>query len=148
MKILNNDHTLIHSAKVVLFIAILCKKLNINQSETIKLMIAGVLHDIGRVNNCNDKNHGSNSVKIAIENKFIFDESIISEIIKNHCIVDSKINVNEEIKKLILLFKDADALDRIRTNDLDTKYLRNENSKLLINFSKQLNEIVELCLNN
>ena len=39
---------------------------------------------------------------------------------------------------LAKLFKDADGLDRVRINHLDPRYLRNDYSKALVDFSYEL----------
>ena len=39
---------------------------------------------------------------------------------------------------MILILKDADALERIRNNDLNVKYIRNKESLCFIDFAKSL----------
>lgn len=46
----------------------------------------------------------------------------------------------ERFEKLIRIFKDADALDRIRLKDLDDRYFRTESAKHLTNFSWLVNQ--------
>jgi hypothetical protein len=65
---------------------------------------------------------------------------LLQNIIIYHCISDRKIiHIPTKWKILCYLFKDADALDRVRTNDLNEKYLRFIFSKKYVEFAKKLN---------
>ena len=64
---------------------------------------------------------------------------------------ESEKSEREYVKKLMEILKDADALDRVRTDinlpilmrtDLQPKYLRTETSKRLLDASYQLEEVV------
>lgn len=43
-------------------------------------------------------------------------------------------------KRLCNFFKDSDGLDRVRINHLDPNYLRNDFSKVLVDFAYELYE--------
>jgi HD superfamily phosphodiesterase len=133
-----NDHSLIHAAKVCLFAALLGKKLDIPEDQLLHILAASVFHDTGRTNNGNDPKHGFMAVKKLIYSSIQLSKETI-EIIGCHCLSDRTYK-ESSIEKLISVFKDADALDRTRTGDLDEKYLRFEESKELIQFAKEVNE--------
>jgi HD superfamily phosphodiesterase len=97
------------------------------------LLISALLHDIGRKNNSNDIRHGEIG---ACKAKQLLKDKKIFDIIKNHSIGDR--NIKSEHKEMILILKDADALERIRNNDLNVKYIRNKESLCFIDFAKSL----------
>lgn len=135
MKIKNNDHSLIHSAKVALFCAILAEKEGLTEKDTLILMLSAVVHDIGMINNINDTNHG----KLSLEKLMKYDiKEAVGKIVELHCKADFK----AKLYPLMKYFKDCDALDRIRTNDLNVDYLRIEKTKTLLEFSKNINFII------
>jgi len=132
----NNDHGLIHAAKVCVLCAVLAKKLGLDQDSALRLMFAAVAHDTGRKGNSADAKHGERSV--ASLEKAIDSQTIA--IVANHSKADRSVkDISVETKILTHIFKDADALDRARTGDLDEKYLRFEQSKKLIEFARELN---------
>jgi len=132
--LLGNDHSLIHSAKVCLFVVLLGRKLNLTEEEQLSLMVAAIFHDIGRVNNSNDNSHGDKSIEKIKEYGFVFTEKV-NKIISLYCKGDRKTK-----DTLIKIFKDADALDRVRTNDLDINLLRFNETKTLIETAKEIHK--------
>ena len=130
---LGNDHGLIHAAKVCLFVALLGRKLKLSEKELLTLMVSAVFHDIGRKNNSDDATHGERSYSKMLEHRYS-GPGELEEIMRLHSRADKK-----PMSRLAMIFKDADALDRVRTNDLDTKYLRFEESKLLVETAKEVN---------
>lgn len=131
---LKNDHSLKHSAKVCLFAVIIAENRGLHLDDIINLMIASIFHDIGRQNNCNDAKHGQKSVLKADGMGYVLSDTV-KNIIIAHSRADKK-NQNE----LLSIFKDADALDRVRTGDLDRSKLRFEESKELIEFAEDLHK--------
>lgn len=140
-------HGIEHTKRVTTLTLLLCEQLKVNDIEKGILSICGCLHDIGRINDFTDETHGKLSVDKIKEYNLLNgankqETNIINFIIENHCISDCKAieNLNEsnlenkeEIFRLFSIFKDADALDRVRLNDLDINYLRYEQSKALVN---------------
>lgn len=123
---------------------------SITEKEFNLLAIACCLHDIGRVNDHKDCNHGKNSLKHLV---YVLNEAekvgiglsvnedralinILKSVVAYHCI-DDKIALKhlekdypkwqlKDVVKMFSLFKDLDNLDRYRTKDFDAKYLRND----------------------
>ena len=129
-----NDHSFIHASIVCLYSALLARDLDLSDDSTIKLMLASVLHDIGRVNNSHDASHGDRSVKKAKYFGINFNDKIF-KIIAEHSRADSKAT-----SALTLIFKDADLLDRVRTNDLNEDYIRFDQTKKYIQLAKDIRE--------
>ena len=124
---------------------IMLARLNeLNDEQKTILFLAAVYHDIGRNEDGIDISHGIRSCqkidRLGLLNNFTETQrNMVKYIIENHCYdKDKEIPQNIdciEAKRLSDLFKDADALDRVRINDLDTNYLRNEYSKRLIHIA-------------
>ncbi|PGP20951.1 hypothetical protein COA01_15540 [Bacillus cereus] len=152
-------HGMKHTERVLLHVQSLCLELEVDDLDTIILSIAALYHDIGRKNDDIDPYHGEESWKKLIalglidtfEEKYeIYEDEIqiLKFIIENHCLNDELVWSNlekltfyrskEEVKFLMKVFKDADGLDRVRIGDLDTKYLRFEESKRRYLFAKQI----------
>jgi putative nucleotidyltransferase with HDIG domain len=134
---LKNDHTLVHAAKVCLFSVLVGERLGLNEKDLLLLMTAAIFHDIGRVNNTDDARHGEKSVNKLKEYGFSV-PGAVETIIRLHSRGDS-LSKNEYLTRV---FKDVDALDRVRTNDLDEHILRFEETKEFLKFSKEVN----ICL--
>lgn len=138
-------HDYHHSLRVLYWTLVLSDKLDLPDKDKKILIQAALLHDIGRVHDYVDINHGRRAVEkiefeelnpLELSNK---DLDIVNKIIYNHCIDDNKIKEdNDYVLKLIRVFKDCDALDRVRIADLDPNYLRFEESKNLINYAEEL----------
>ena len=127
------NHKIDHLVRTTVLTYKICQSLNVNEYDTMILLISALLHDIGRRNNSNDIKHGEIS---ACKAKGLLKDKKIFDIIKNHSIGDR--NIKSEYKGMILILKDADALERIRNNDLNVKYIRNKESLCLIDFAKSL----------
>lgn len=147
-------HALTHSARMLFYLLMLSDELGLSEVDKKILAYCCIHHDIGRTNDYEDKVHGRDSVnktlKLKLYKNFKFknDElDIANIIIECHSIDDEdgidkikkKFKSNKEQNhtiKLYKIFKDIDALDRVRFNghDLDIKFFRNKNikNKLLI----------------
>jgi len=119
--------------------AIVAKKICLSKDDARDLMIAAILHDYGRKGNCNNTKHGHDGVEILKSQGFTFNVNICDLII-NHCRADSK-TLNRNILHDIL--KDCDALDRVRTGDLDMNYLRTDLAKNMVDIAKELYAITK-----
>ena len=135
-----NDHGNIHAGKVCLYTAILAGKLGISDKDTLVLMAAAVFHDIGRVNNSDDPSHGDESAEKLNNLDSDFWKSV-EEVIRLHSRSDKKLSTSR-YAELVKIFKDSDALDRVRTGDLDERYLRFDESKSLVKLAKE----IHICL--
>ncbi len=144
-----------HTKRVLLHILILCHLLNVSGKEKAMLCMAAIYHDLGRVHDNRDDKHGFRSKQI-YEGDVKSPHPIISFLIEYHSRMDSQgldeINNNpvlakekDLVIKLYNIFKDADALDRIRLGprDLDIGYLRLPESKQLIKVARLMYENIK-----
>lgn len=157
------SHGYFHSERV-LFNAFLIGKLrNVSNSGMRILMDAAKYHDIGRRNDLVDDSHGlvgSNMIEKVIRDNSFYKEgenlNILKFIIDYHSTKDNYLDSfleNYDIKdtalarELAKILKDSDGLDRVRLSmgqnfsELDTTFLRMEESKRLVKASHQLNEL-------
>lgn len=152
MKLLVNPkgiHGINHIKRVYILVNLIADMENINERDRKILSYCALYHDIGRVNDWYDINHGVNSfLKIEkenlIDNKY---KEIVRFIIENHCNNDKdsimkinnyKINDKERAMYLYKVFKDSDGLDRVRIMDFNKKYLRLKISNKLIPIAQKL----------
>lgn len=157
----NGIHGVKHIERVLILNMINSMMDNLSLEEGELLAVASVFHDIGRKCDGTDRKHGKNSIeklcnldvyKEKIETILDKDKiNILKFIIIGHVIDDSKAliyleknEVNDKIlgKKLLMYFKDADALDRVRANDLDLTFLRYDNSRKLVDLAKYLLNVI------
>lgn len=146
-------HGLSHILRASLYTLIICiyEQVNIDYLNIIFDCI--FYHDIGRVNDIDDDNHGLNAIsKLSfLEKDYSIEElNIIKFVIACHCLEDDntenfinmfKISDKDKAYKILSIIKDADALDRVREYPyLDIKYLRLDSSKRIVSFSYELYE--------
>ena len=144
--IINSDiHGLGHIYRTSLYIFMISTIEKISVSD-FKLLIESVLyHDIGRINDIDDEEHGFNAVKKLefLKDKYKEEEyNLICFMIASHCLDDDvadkildiyHIKEVDKAMKLLFLLKDADALDRVREYPYcDINYLRYDSSKRLL----------------
>ena len=127
------------------------------------LIVTGLLHDIGRVNDEEDYLHGKQSIekiekyKDAVDfnwyNLSKEDIEVVKFLVSYHNIPDdlsrealSKTTFpnKERVWLLYTLFCDADGLDRVRIYDLDISYLRNDKAKLLFGNAQDVLKYLEI----
>ena len=103
---------------------------------------AAATHDVGRIDDGVDLEHGTRSAKWIEENLHdqmspeLLDE--VTYIVHWHVPPDSEAPVmTTELKVL----KDADALDRVRLGDLDTSYLRTDVATGLVGLAEDLYQV-------
>lgn len=145
-------HGLMHIKRVLTHSLLLADELDYNEKDTNLLCWCSIYHDIGRTNDFVDENHGAESCKKLINLNLPLpysdeDKNIINFIIKGHCINDSnaissisdyEISDIKHAVNIFKLFKDCDALDRVRIDMLDENYLRYEQSKKHISLAWEL----------
>lgn len=139
-------HGIGHIRRVILFSALNSFLNKLDYMDTQILLKASSYHDIGRVNDGYDTIHGKRSAR-KLKDLTDFDSEdlkICEFVVEYHSQKDSLIDeifetYTIENKKrayfLAKLFKDCDGLDRVRINDLDTNFLRNESSLKLVDLS-------------
>lgn len=136
-------HGDIHSCRVLILTLTLSSLENLSVKDKDILSYSAIYHDIGRTSENEDVLHGRYSLdflpKLPLEDE---DLEILRFVIQYHCINDeeskttlyNKSNIKDKDRafRLYSIFKDADALDRVRLgigqDSLDVKYLRNKSS--------------------
>jgi hypothetical protein len=146
-----------HSLRVWLLSVKLAELAGLSEEDTRILLYCAAYHDIGRINNGQDHDHGFMSFQRVKELNLLPEDmdsasaGIIRYIIENHPLDDlqGKENLDkygltekERAWKLYSVFKDADGLDRCRINDLNVKYLRTEAAKTSVKFAYELLKII------
>lgn len=138
-----------HIERVILFSMLLAYKYGLNKNDTDILRYAASLHDTKRIDDSYDTEHGYRAAidSISYANVEKKDIKILQAVLAVHSRVDEKMNETIEeffvedfsrAKRLAKFFKDADGLDRVRIKDLDERYLRNDFSKEMVDFAKDL----------
>ena len=139
-------HGQAHIERVIFFSIVLSWNYELDKRDTDIMRYAASLHDTKRENDGWDIDHGRRAALNSIEHAHIerFDKNILQAVITAHSANDDDMDMvirqyNVEDKKraefLAKLFKDADALDRVRINMLNTSFLRNSFSFDLVDFA-------------
>ncbi len=162
--ILGNDndsvHGMNHSNRVGVYNYLLGRLKNLEEWEIRVLLEASKYHDIGRVHDMDDTRHGLDSVRICEkENREIPNRDYVYFLMEAHCYDDKfdreilkKYEIpEEEALKLLGIFKDSDALDRVRYDSiknygsaLKVSYLRNREALLMVKFAYLLNAVYKM----
>lgn len=142
-----------HIERVIFFVHLLAFYNKLDFYDLDVLRNAASLHDTRRRDDSYDPGHGPRAAVESIGYSYARDEDkkIIQAVIAAHSpedeamdkIIKNFIGPEDDFartKFLAELFKDADALDRVRINHLDPRYLRNSFSKDLVEFSYDLYE--------
>lgn len=145
-------HGIYHNERTALFAFAIATLQNLDE-EDIKLVLdAAKYHDIGRVDDREDKDHGKRSARqITFLEKYYQPKEMkcLRTIITGHSVDDrqfdnialvNQIKDYDHCKKLYNILKDADGLDRVRLRypDIDISYLRTEESKKMVSASFEL----------
>lgn len=144
-------HGVSHMERVFVHCLSLSEQFNLSEADENILIQAALYHDIGLIHDEEDEEHGELSW-VKAENAELIQENeedtaIIRFLMEYHCIGDEKaLNALQKrsdldavrTKKLFLLFKDADDLDRVRLGDLDARFLRHNESVRRIMFAEDL----------
>lgn len=138
-----------HIERTILFSMLLAFNYKLDKNDTDILRYAASLHDTKRVDDSYDTEHGYRAALSSIDYAYINkkDRNILQAVLAVHSRPDRLMDDTIEeffvkdfnrAKTLSKYFKDADGLDRVRLNDLDEKFLRNNFSIKLVDFSKNL----------
>lgn len=152
-----DGHEYDHSARVAILVEEMAKYDNLSTEDINMLMIAGIYHDSGRVDDTTNNEHGIMGANNLIDNNDLDEdiEHLIAVMIEYHAIDDNLADLEmimdkydidtekrEHLKLLCSYLKDADALDRVRFEgtiyDLKEEYLRTEVSHLFVPVAKEL----------
>ena len=149
-------HGLDHIERVILLGALIAWKVSLSDADMQLLMAACSYHDIGRIDDSVDHEHGRRSAEMLRDLRILppalFTEEelqILYAIITVHSMSDTlKIDVAgryhiaprqmDRYLELMACLKDADNLDRVRVDDLDVSHLRHQISVDLAPFAKSL----------
>ncbi|HOZ53999.1 MAG TPA: HD domain-containing protein [Bacilli bacterium] len=154
---LNSEyHGKSHAERVCLYAYLISNYINLPEDQIRNVIIASLLHDIGKTHEYNKDNHGYNAVKkIGDLSVFIDSNESINEIkflIEAHSLDRNSLsiidllkkynisNINSCLKTLNVLM-DADALDRTRFDSLGNNYSKLDSSYLRIPVSHRLVDI-------
>ena len=141
-------HGVGHMMRVFILQELICdeliaKGITVNREAT---RWAAMAHDVGRVDDGIDREHGFRSAKWIKENfSSIMAPNLLDTVTY---IVHWHVPSDEEAPVMtteLQVLKDADALDRVRLNDLDPRYLRIEVSKSLIGIAEDLYQSYLKC---
>ena len=141
-----------HVERVIILGVILCMKMKLTQKETRLILLSCAYHDIGRINDSYDLSHGrraANKLEEICGDLQIQKEELpeIQAAIATHSTSDHRlqefmkiyqVNDPDLCSMICNCLKDADGLDRVRLGDLDENYLRNEESKHLVDTAYNL----------
>ena len=130
---------------------------HLNREDTVLLLNACSYHDVGRINDWLDPEHGHRSAGRLEELTDVHGQelTIMQAIVDAHSRADSELGrtlhaypVKDYPRALRLaeLLKDADGLDRVRIHNLDTHYLRREASVKRADFALYLFSKYELYI--
>lgn len=142
-------HGINHIERVLLFGGLIAMRNDCNEEDARLLFTACSYHDIGRIDDSLDDEHGRRSseklpsvISLPAE-----DMAIVQAAIYAHSIDDSKmddvissfvITDKQRALNIARMLKDADALDRVRVYDLDPNYLRFSCSCQYVDFAYDL----------
>lgn len=142
-------HGLGHIERVLLFGGLIAMQNHCNEADTALLLTACSYHDIGRIDDSLDDDHGRRSSEmlpsvISLQEE---DMAIVQAAICAHSINDIHMEdticafgIYDKQRALTIarMLKDADALDRVRVYDLDPRFLRFPCSNQYVEFAYDL----------
>lgn len=145
-------HALSHTKRVLLLSLLISHLEKYCEEDRNLLCLASIYHDIGRINDGYDPDHGIASYDKLVNGKLLAldnfqDQEILRFVIQSHAIPDQsaykKLNRYDLLDvdrtlRLYSAFKDADGLDRVRINDLNPEYLRTGSALRLLLAAHQL----------
>ncbi|WP_442638038.1 HD domain-containing protein [Rossellomorea marisflavi] len=165
-------HGVKHTRRVLLHCISLSNAMGLSPVERGVLTTSAIYHDIGRKHDGECKEHGRWSVEkmdtlklpmtyLSVDENhdlsigYLNDEgeSAVRFIIIYHCRPDKDAEkalekmddgyTKELILKLYPIFKDADALDRVRLGDLDPTFLRTKEARKRVRFAEEVYKFLE-----
>lgn len=161
------DHGVSHVKRVLLHCISLANAIGLDDTERGILMLAACYHDIGRKHDDACLEHGKWSLEkmneLGLDTFYILQDGMggvypeylspieletVEFLIHYHCKpdedgeramkdIDDEL-VKEYVEKLFPIFKDADALDRVRISDLNLKYLRTKEARQRVKFAEDV----------
>ncbi len=149
-------HNINHSCNVAILSLIMASYYNVDNSLKKVLLDAALLHDIGRIDDIYDYNHGYIGSKIVdeiLEKDLFYANNNYLNLVKALIFGHNKspydylpfqvynIEPNQDNILLLKILKDADTLDLTRITELkfNSEELYLESARYLVNFAKYLN---------
>lgn len=146
-----------HIERVLLLGGLIAWKEQLAPRDTRLLLTACSYHDIGRINDARDDEHGRRAARmLAAEKMYLHDQRIpeadramLFAMVTTHSLPSKKMEdiaveyglserETQRFLKLASCLKDADNLDRVRLGDLDPSRLRHRSSRKLVLFADAL----------
>ena len=150
----SDEHGALHEARVLLLTQIIAEELSLPIGQRRLLAEAAIFHDTKRTHDGEDSAHGNCAAMYYAKAYGAKANPLVKFLCKYHCLPDeegyaaieamSSLRKQADVAKLLLqVFKDADALDRVRfgLRDLDMQQLR-------LSVSKELTLVARLSLEN
>jgi len=145
-------HGVCHTRRVLLLSLTIAYLEQFDRCDMNLLGLASIYHDIGRIDDGYDPDHGIASYAKMIQSQMSAvgegeEREMLRFIIENHAVLDQKARqkldqyqIGDRAKtwRLYNAFKDADGLDRVRLNNLKPQYLRTASSRRLLMAAHQL----------
>ena len=139
--------------RVMVLAAVIAWERGLSVQDTFMLLDACAYHDIARTHNGNDAAHGERAAqKLPLLTSWDGDElKIVQAAVAAHSRADSKLGKmmqryqvvdRERCREVTFILKDADALDRVRSGDLDISYLRLPESLNKVEFAERLLDVI------
>ena len=139
------DHGIGHTRRVLYLALKLAENYNLDENSKSVLAFACCYHDIGRTNDWTDDEHGKKSAEkallLGLNDKCGLNSKDLEralDLIVFHSLDDDTWAGDQNDLLLYQILKDADALDRLRFNDLDINYLRLAKSREMIDLEFSL----------
>ena len=138
--IIGGEHDQNHLLRVLILCIFLAEHYNIKKTYRKYLYNAAMFHDIGRINQDEDVEHGLLSYQALCKYDKKYESSLLKRLMEYHCKDDDLTIFTDDEQILYKILKDADALDRQRfgLRELDESYLRLDFSKELLFTAFQL----------
>lgn len=141
-------HGVGHMTRVFILQELICNQLD-EELDRDAIRWAASVHDVGRIDDGIDLDHGRRSAEWMKDNQpsFISPETLdtATYIVHWHVDEDSDIPVMTNEMKVL---KDADGLDRVRLGDLDETYLRTRPARQLIETAQALYDMSQPTKSN
>lgn len=148
----SDGHGINHNVRVCFFAYIISTNEKISKRDFELIMETCKYHDIGRINDLEDQEHGKRSADnlTFLQNKYTEEElNYIKTIVTSHSRNDkdfdkiakkNKVKDLNRCKKLHEILKDSDGLDRVRLHYpyVNIKYLRTTTARRMIPFAHEI----------
>ena len=139
-----------HIERTLLLAALLARREALPQEQARLLLLAAVYHDIGRISDSYDTEHGLRAARRLDVLTGLAGEELgtLQVMVAAHSRPDSEMEETLAIfphtpaaLELARLLKDADGLDRVRICDLNPAYLRHQSARDLAPFARFLHSL-------